>query len=87
LSGANANGDVEIVVHLLGLIDPAKEKERLNREIAKADKDLGGLKKRFENADFVAKAPAEVVVEGKANMAALDERILRLRAALVRLDS
>ena len=85
LSGANANGDVEVVVHLEGLIDPAKEKERLNREVAKAGKELIGLKKRFENADFVAKAPVEVVTEGKANMAALEEKMLRLNAALARL--
>jgi valyl-tRNA synthetase len=87
LSGSNASGDVEVVMHLEGLIDPQKEKDRLAREIAKADKDLAGLKKRFENADFVAKAPPEVVTEGKANMAALDEKILRLNAALQRLSA
>jgi valyl-tRNA synthetase len=86
LSGAHASGDVEVVVHLEGLIDPAKETERLNREIGKADKDLQGLKKRFENPEFVAKAPEDVVIEGKANMAALDEKLLRLRAALSRLS-
>ena len=32
LSGAHASGDVEVVVHLEGLIDPAKETERMNRE-------------------------------------------------------
>jgi valyl-tRNA synthetase len=87
LSGAHASGDVEVVVHLEGLIDPAKETERLNREIAKADKDLQGLKKRFENPEFVSKAPEDVVIEGKANMAALDEKLLRLRAALSRLSA
>ncbi len=85
LSGAHASGDVEVVVHLEGLIDPAKETERLGREIQKAEKDLLSLTKRFENPEFVAKAPEDVVVEGKANMAALDEKLLRLRAALVRL--
>ena len=33
LSGAHASGDVEVVVHLEGLIDPARETERINREI------------------------------------------------------
>jgi valyl-tRNA synthetase len=87
LSGAHASGDVEVVVHLEGLIDPAKETERLTREIGKADKDLQGLKKRFENPEFVSKAPEEVVIEGKATMAALDEKLLRLRAALSRLST
>jgi valyl-tRNA synthetase len=87
LAGANATGVVEVVVHLEGHIDPAKEAERLNREIAKAEKDLAGLQKRFDNPDFVRGAPAEVVAEGRANMAALDEKLLRLRGALGRLGS
>ena len=86
LAGANATGAVEVVVHLQGHIDPAKEKERLNREIGKAEKDLAGLQKRFDNPDFVRGAPAEVVAEGRTNMAALDEKLLRLRGALSRLD-
>jgi valyl-tRNA synthetase len=85
LAGAHATGDVEVVVHLEGLIDPAKERERLTREITRADKDLLGLRKRFESADFVARAPAEVVEQGRSDMRALDEKLLRLRGALARL--
>ena len=85
LSGANATGDLEVVVHLEGLIDPVKEKERLDREIARAQKDLQGLQKRFENPSFVARAPPEVVSEGHANMAALGEKLLRLEATVSRL--
>ena len=85
LSGANATGELEVVVHLEGLIDPVKEKERLDREIARADKDLQGLKKRFENPSFVARAPPEVVTEGKVNMASLEEKLLRLQGAVSRL--
>jgi valyl-tRNA synthetase len=66
------------------LIGPAKEKDRMVREIDRAMRDLQQLQKRFENPDFVAKAPVDVVSEGKANMAALDEKLLRLRAALRR---
>ena len=85
LSGATASGNFEVVLHLEGLIDPAKEKDRMVREIDRAMRELQGLAKRFENPDFVAKAPVDVVAEGKANMAALDEKLLRLRAALKRL--
>jgi valyl-tRNA synthetase len=86
LSGVHASGDVEVVVHLEGLIDPQKERERLTREIARADKDLAGLRKRLDNPDFIARAPAEVVDQGRRDMAALDEKLLRLRAALARLE-
>jgi len=85
--GGYASGtEFQVFVPFTGLIDPVKERERLDREIAKADKDLTGLQKRFENPDFVAKAPEDVVVEGKANMAALKEKLERLRAARTRLS-
>ena len=80
-----SSGEVEVVVHLAGLIDPAKERERLAREIAKAEKDLSGLRKRFESPDFAARAPAEVVEQGQRDIAGLDEKLLRLRGALSRL--
>ena len=85
LAGAHATGDVEVVVHLEGLIDPAKERERLSREIAKAEKDLAGLRKRRESPDYAARAPAEVVEQGKKDMAALEEKLLRLGDAIMRL--
>ena len=85
MSGATASGNFEVVLHLQGLIDPAKEKDRMVREIDRAMRDLSLLQKRFENPDFVGRAPVDVVTEGKANMAALDEKLLRLRAALLRL--
>ena len=85
LSGAHATGDLEVVVHLEGLIDPAKERERMVREVARAEKDLAGLVKRFASADFAARAPAEVVEQGKKDIAALEEKLLRLRGASARL--
>ncbi len=85
LGGYASGTEFQVFVPFTGLIDPDKERQRLEREIQKADKDLTGLKKRFENPDFVAKAPEDVVVEGKANMAALDEKLARLRVAQERL--
>jgi valyl-tRNA synthetase len=86
LSSVQSSGTLEVVVHLEGLIDVEKEKARLKREIEKAEKEKSGLAKRFENEDFVKKAPPEVVAEGKANIAALDEKIARFSAALTRLS-
>ncbi len=85
LAGAHATGDVEVVVHLEGLIDPAKERERLSREVAKAEKDLAGLRKRRESPDYAARAPAEVVEQGKRDIEALEEKLLRLGDAIMRI--
>src|SRR5581483_4434453 len=85
VAAVSSNGMIEVVVHLEGLIDVEKEKARLAREIEKSKKERDALDKRFANAEFVAKAPPEVVTEGRANLKALAERIERLTAALQRL--
>jgi valyl-tRNA synthetase len=86
LSGTQSNGTLDVVVHLEGLIDIEKEKARLMREIDKAKKDKDVLEKRFANADFVKRAPAEVVAEGRTQLTALDEKIARFSAARARLS-
>ena len=85
LCATQSNGVLDVVVHLEGLIDTEKEKARLQREIDKATKEKGGLQQRFANADFVKRAPPEVVEEGRANMKALDEKVARLSGALSRM--
>ena len=66
-----------------GLIDPAVEKVRIEKDIAKADKEIAGLDKKLGNADFLAKAPEEVVAEQKARLADEQTRRGRLAEALV----
>jgi valyl-tRNA synthetase len=79
LSGA---GDIDVLVELLGLVDPDKEEERLQRALKKIDKDLSALQKRLENPNFVENAPAEVVVEAREQKAALERQRARLLEAL-----
>ncbi|MEZ4367160.1 MAG: valine--tRNA ligase [Kofleriaceae bacterium] len=64
--------DVEIVMPLGGLIDVAAERTRLAKEISKAAKDVDGLDKKLGNADFIARAPEEVIAEQRARL--VDER-------------
>jgi valyl-tRNA synthetase len=42
---------------------------RLEKDIAKAEKEIQGLSGRLANANFVGKAPPEVVAECQANLA------------------
>jgi valyl-tRNA synthetase len=74
---ALVGADIEIIMPLGGLIDPATEKARISKEIAKVEKDIAGLDKKLSNADFLARAPEEVVAEQKARLA--DEHALRTR--------
>ena len=70
---------------LAGIIDIAEERARLDKTLAKLDKELSGLRGRLNNPGFAASAPEEVVEETRANLAAREEEAARLREALARL--
>jgi valyl-tRNA synthetase len=76
------SSELEIVMPLGGLIDPVAEKSRLAKEIEKVKKEISILEKKLGNADFVAKAPEEVVAEQKARLAEEQSRLDRLVDAL-----
>ena len=54
-----ADGALEIFVVLGGLVDLAAEGKRLEKELAKAEKELAGTKRTLSNEGFVAKAAPE----------------------------
>ncbi|MBU2868930.1 valine--tRNA ligase [Pacificibacter marinus] len=70
---------------LAGVIDIAEEKARLEKTMQKLAKELGGLRGRLNNPKFAASAPADVVAEAQANLAAREEEEGKLKAALARL--
>ena len=61
-------GSVQLLVRgevaalpLKGVIDFAAERARLDKEMAKAEADIERVDAKLGNADFVARAPEEVV--------------------------
>jgi valyl-tRNA synthetase len=79
-------GDIEVLVGLRGLVDPVKEKERIERGVKGVEKDIGVMTKRLENKNFIANAPPEVVVEARAQLAQLERQRERLQEARGLLD-
>ena len=67
------------------VIDVAAETARLQKSVAKSEKDADGLRKRLGNPKFVENAEAEVIEETREKLAALDDDIARLKAALAQL--
>lgn len=67
------------------VIDAAAETARLEKARGKTVKDAEGLRKRLSNPKFVEHAEAEVIEETQAKLAALDDDIARLEAALAQL--
>lgn len=66
---------VRVVLPLAGLIDVDKERERLQREIAKIEKEQQGLKARLDNPKFVERAPEHVVHEAQTQLKELRYKV------------
>jgi valyl-tRNA synthetase len=74
-STSQVTAEFEASVSLVGLIDPAAEVKRLEKQLADKAKQLDGTRKKLANADFVAKAPAEVVASQRELIADLEKQI------------
>ncbi len=70
---------------LADIIDISAEKARLEKTLGKLAKELGGLRGRLNNPKFATSAPAEVVAETRANLAAREGEEAKLNEALARL--
>ncbi len=70
---------------LEGIIDFAAEKARLTKEIERLQADAKKIEAKLGNADFVARAPEEVVEENRERLAEARARRDKLEAALRRL--
>jgi valyl-tRNA synthetase len=75
----------QVFIPLEGIVDLSAEKERLTKEIAKLEAELETVRKKLENASFVARAPGAIVEEHRqrekdflTKLAQLRERIAGL---------
>ena len=65
-----------------GVIDTDKERDRLQRDLKKVEKELGVVEKKLANPSFVERAPAAVVEKSRRDALELAEKRERLQAAL-----
>jgi valyl-tRNA synthetase len=72
---------------LEGVIDMGAERVRLAKEIGRAESDIAKIDAKLGNAQFVAKAPAEVVEENRDRKAELETIAKRLKMALQRIEA
>jgi valyl-tRNA synthetase len=79
-------GEATWALPLAGVIDIEVEKTRLMKDVAKLDAEIAGIDKKLGNAQFVAKAPEEVIEEQRARREAAVERRARIIEALSRLS-
>ena len=66
-------------------VDPAAERERLSKESARLEGEIQKAKAKLANSSFVDKAPAKVVDEHRARLAAHEATLAKLKEQLGRL--
>ena len=82
--GLVIRGEV-VALPLEGIIDIAAERQRLGKEIEKIDSEALKIESKLANADFMARAPEEVVDEQRERLEEGRSRRIKLTEALSRL--
>ncbi|NBS69896.1 hypothetical protein EBT31_13425 [bacterium] len=75
-------GNMTIAIPLAGMVDFAKERERLEKEIASVEKFVTQLSAKLENAEFTARAPEAVITQEKQKLTDAEVRLETLRREL-----
>jgi valyl-tRNA synthetase len=63
-----------IYVPLRGAVDAQEVCKRLERDLGKVEKELGGVEKKLARADFVDRAPQDIVAKEREKLNTLRER-------------
>jgi valyl-tRNA synthetase len=66
-------------------VDPSAERERLSKESARLEEEIRKAQDKLANQSFVSKAPAKVVEEHRARLAAHQATLSKLKEQLGRL--
>jgi valyl-tRNA synthetase len=77
--------EATIVLPLAGVIDLAAERARLAKELGRAEGEIAKVDKKLANADFVARAPEEVIAEQRERREEWAQMRDRLKAAVGRI--
>jgi len=80
-------GKVEVYVLLKGVVDFASESKRIEKELAKLEKEFSITQKKLSNEDYLQKAPPEVIEKEREKGARLGEKIDKLRHHHERISS
>ena len=86
---AQVEGLGEIFVPLRGVVDPLDVRKRLERDLAKVEKELSGVDAKLGRPDFIERAPADIVEKERAKASTLRERqgTLQRHLAALRAES
>ena len=80
-------GGRQLFIPLEGVIDIDAERDRLDKQLLKANKDVTALERRLSNPKYVNRAPAHVVQESRDKLEQARVHLEKLRAARKNLDA
>jgi valyl-tRNA synthetase len=86
-SATQVAGGVEISLPLAGLVDIAEEEKRLQKEIAKVQKDLDLFTRKLANEKFVANAPAHVLEKDRGKLKEAGKKMVVLQESLRKIQA
>ncbi len=75
-------GGVEIFLPLSGMVDPAKEKARLDKEKTELEGVIGNLDAKLANPGYIEKAPKDVVEKTRQMLKEKQEALEKVQKAL-----
>ena len=84
---SSVTGEAEIKLPVGDVLDVPKEIARLENEITSIEKEISKSQARLDKADFVSRAPAEVVEKECAKVSEGQAQIERLKANLTSLKN
>ena len=82
---AGVTGTVQVLIPLTGIVDVSLLRSKLEKNLAKAEKEIKSLSVRLNNPGFVNKAPADVIQGTKDALAEAEKQAEILRERLHRL--
>lgn len=82
LSATEIVQGVEVHVHLAGVIDVDKEREKTAKEIARLDGQIRSIEGKLSNEKFVANAPSQIVEAEREKLRSFREALEKLQQAL-----
>jgi valyl-tRNA synthetase len=86
-AGMQVNPEFEAYISLQGLIDPAAEVKRLQKQLAEKTKQLESTRRKLENPSFVKNAPKEVVEQQEQSIVDLQQQIRMLEEMIADLGT
>ena len=79
-------GNMKILIPMAGLIDKDAESKRLRKEQEKKQQEKVRIETKLANPSFVEKAPAELVKQEHAKLAAIEQTLQQLAEQLTKIE-